>query len=152
MKKWNSWYGWILILLVFSFTTGCVTSNKVSPNASPIVVNDQPQGLSQSEETLYKSLSTTADVVDSMMKMAGSAYKAGIIQDDTKHQIISLHDKYRVAYLAAVNAFITYKKTKDSALGSKLIGLVSDLTSTSTEFMGFIQPIIAKVQSASLIQ
>ncbi len=60
----------------------------------------------------YDALKIGAVLYDSSLKYAGAEYLAGRINEEQKDKVISIATRYRIAWLAAKAALVTYKQAE----------------------------------------
>lgn len=104
-------------------------------------------GCSNFVKNTTSTLETTAITVDTTMKVANDLYQRGVINDETKDQIIEVHDKYRLTHQILCELLKVYKTIEDNKQQKKeikeqigeaiarLIWCSSEITRIVTEFL-----------------
>lgn len=134
MKRIN--YFHVLCLLILGlFLTGCAGLSA-------------PDNFTQTEKVEYTTLKTLKSAKifrEFALESAGSVYKKGLMEDETKEKIIKLGDQLQLAINTAADALIVYKQSGglggDKALEEKLIVYQS----LFNQFMEIVTPFVAGI-------
>lgn len=105
----------LLVLLVFTGTIGCRT----------LTAPDHFTGPEKVQFTTLKTLKSAKIFREFALESAGSVYKQGLMNEETKDKIISVGDELQRAINSAADALIAYKKSdglgEDQSLRKRLL-------------------------------
>lgn len=96
-------------------------------------------------EGAYKTLLVSQQTYDSTMTIAADLYSNGLISDNVKTMIIEVGGKYKDAHNTAVQALITYNKTKNETDKTTYETSIA----SALEFLEYITDMVAKYESDS---
>ena len=91
---------------------------------------------------IYKVLKGTKDSYNTSMESIAYLYNMGLISDKDKDNVIKAGHVFIGLYKTAVNALITYEKTRTVESSQILSIAISDMSRSFSELMAMIKPLI----------
>jgi len=94
----------------------------------------------------YRGLMVSAATYETTMESVADLCKQGLITNEQKDKIVFIAGHYYVAYHSAVDALVTYEKSKTLEDKEKLVLTINSVSKTLAELLEYIKPYIVEVK------